>query len=84
MSDTVEKRRFSEVDKDNSDNANKKLNLDKIETETEDVIDIDEDLEEDALHDLTVEYRAGIREYIDSNSKGFFGIIKQRFILSLF
>ena len=53
---------------------------------------MDEDVEEDIINDdieetiqdLGIEQRAGICEFMDSNIKGFFGVIKQRFYLFLY
>ena len=75
MSDKIEKRRFSDLEDDSDNSGNKKVNLNE---DTEDADNI-EDIEED-IQDLGIEQRAGICEFIDSNIKGFFGVIKQRFL----
>jgi hypothetical protein len=75
MSDKIEKRSFSDLEDDSDNSGNKKVNLNE---DTEDADNI-EDIEED-IQDLGIEQRAGICEFIDSNIKGFFGVIKQRFL----
>jgi hypothetical protein len=75
MSDKIEKRRFSDLEDDSDNSGNKKVNLNE---DTEDADNI-EDIEED-IQDLRIEQRAGICEFIDSSIKGFFGVIKQRFL----
>jgi hypothetical protein len=72
MSNSAEKRTLSELDDEKNDSPNKKIQLDETEVEIEE--------EDETIEDFKIEQIFGIRQYTNSNIKGFFGVIKQRLL----